>query len=225
MFEVLESKNNLEMRWDCDSELRQCLQGNLHGAAMIMRLFQDIGGENYRPICVNLPSVPSPRILGQLAERLECDVRCPSRHYGGIVLSKEVANRPLTYSNRFAFSALERPLAALKQSIEGDLFTRVRAFIRSHMRSPSCGLDECASALGSSVRTLQKQLASMDTSFSTVLETEKQEVAKTALLRSSISLDELAYQLGYAEQTTFGRAFRRWTGMTPGEFRRTARIT
>lgn len=223
MFEVLESKHHLEMRWDCDSELRQLLQGNLHGAAMIMRLFQDIAGENYRPICVNLPQAPPSKFLNQLAEKFDCDVRFPSNHYGSIVLSKEAVHRQLTFSNRFAFSALERPLAALKQSLEGDMFTRVRAFIRSNMSSPACGLEECASALGTSVRTLQKHLARMNSSFSSLLEAEKREVAKVALLRSHISLDELAYQLGYAEQTTFGRAFRRWTGLTPGEYRRIAR--
>lgn len=223
MFEVLESKNHLEMRWDCDSELRQLLQGNLHGAAMIMRLLQDISGEIYQPICVNLPQAPPAKFLSKLSEHFDCDVRFPSPRYGSIVLSKKSAYRPLTFSNRFAFSALERPLAALKQSIEGDMFTRVRAFIRSHMSSPACGLEECASALGTSVRTLQKHLARMDTSFSSVLEAEKQDVARAALLRSQISLDELAFQLGYAEQTTFGRAFRRWTGLAPGEYRRMAR--
>jgi len=93
------------------------------------------------------------------------------------------------------------------------------------MSSPSCTLEECASALGISVRTLQKQLARMDASFSSVLEAEKQAVAKAALAHSRVSLDELAFQLGYGEQTTFGRAFRRWTGMSPGEFRRHARKT
>lgn len=221
-FEVLESKDHLEMRWDCDSELRQLLQGNLHGASMILRLLHDIGGENCQSITLNLPKAPPAKFLNELSDHFACKVRFPSQHYGSIVLSKEFTNRPLTFSNRFAYSALERPLAALKQSMEGDMFTRVRGFIRTHMSSPACSLEECASALGASVRTLQKQLARMDTSFSSMLETEKHEVAKTALAHSRISLDELAFQLGYAEQTTFGRAFRRWTGVSPGEFRRRA---
>lgn len=223
VFEILESKDHLEMRWDCDSELRQLLQGNLHGASMIMRLLHDIGGANCQPVTLNLPKAPPTKFLNELSDHFKCDVRFPSQHYGSIVLSKEFTSRPLTFSNRFAYSALERPLAALKQSMEGDIFTRVRAFIRTNMSSPQCSIEECASALGSSVRTLQKRLARMDASFSSVLEAEKQEVAKTALAHSGISLDELAFQLGYAEQTTFGRAFRRWTGMSPGECRRQAR--
>lgn len=225
LFEVLESKDHLELRWDCASDLRRLLQGNLHGAYMITRLLHDIGGENCKPVCVNLPQAPPAKFLNELSDHFECEVRFPSQHYGSIVLSKEFADRPLTFSNRFAYSALERPLAALKHSMEGDMFTRVRSFIRTRMSSPSCTLEECASALGISVRTLQKQLARMDASFSSVLEAEKQAVAKAALAHSRVSLDELAFQLGYGEQTTFGRAFRRWTGMSPGEFRRHARET
>lgn len=220
MFEVLESTTTIELRWDCYSDLRQHLQGNLHGAAIMLQLLDDIVGEDFRALCVNLPQMPSGRIKAELAERLGCEVRSPSRHYGSIVIAKAYADRPLAHSNKFAFRALERPLAEVRQRVEGDVAARVKAFVRSRIGAHDCTVEECAAALGSSVRTLQKQLARMDASFSSVLEGEKCELAKAALVHSRVSLDELAFQLGYAEQSTFGRAFRRWTGQTPGDFRR-----
>jgi AraC-like DNA-binding protein len=223
MFEVLESSNALELRWDCDSDLRQQLQGNLHGAAIMLHLLGDIIGDRFRPICVNLPQIPSGRLKGELVERLGCEVRSPSRHYGSIVISKAFAGRPLAHSNKFAFRALERPLAEIRQRIDGDAATRVKAFVRSRIGMQDCTVEECAATFGTSVRTLQKQLARMNVSFSSLLESEKCEMAKTALLYSTVSLDELAFKLGYAEQSTFGRAFRRWTDVTPAEFRRSSR--
>lgn len=223
MFDVLESSNTLELRWDCDSELRQNFQGSLHAAAIMVRLLEDIIGGDFRPLCINLPRVGNNNYGAELMESFGCEVRFASPHYGALVISKENADRPLPHSNRFAFWALERPVADLKQRIEGDISTRVREFVRSRIGSVNCTVEECASALSTSVRTLQKHLARMGVSFSMVREIERCELAKTALLRSDISLDELAFQLGYTEQSTFGRAFRRWTSMTPGEFRRSGR--
>lgn len=223
VFEILESQHYLEIRWDCDSGLRQNLQGNLHGAAIMLRLLADIAGTDFRPACVNLPQVWRGKHGETLSTRLGCPVRFPSKSYGGLLISKDTAKRPLLHSNRFAFHVLERPLALLKQRIEGDISARVRSFIRSHIGSPDCTAEECAAALSSSVRTLQKQLARAGTSFSAMLDCERCEMAKAALMRSTVSLDELAMDLGYAEQSTFSRAFRRWTGLSPGEFRRSAR--
>ena len=45
-------------------------------------------------------------------------------------------------------------------------------------------------------------------------------LARTYLQRPESSLDEIADWLGYGEQTSFGRAFKRWTGMTPQKYRR-----
>jgi AraC-like DNA-binding protein len=45
------------------------------------------------------------------------------------------------------------------------------------------------------------------------------EVAKLYLQEGEITLDEVALRLGYSEQTSFGRAFKRWTGETPQRFR------
>ena len=44
-------------------------------------------------------------------------------------------------------------------------------------------------------------------------------LAKEYLERQELSLDEVAFSLGYAEQSSFGRAFKRWTGMTPQNYR------
>jgi AraC-like DNA-binding protein len=59
----------------------------------------------------------------------------------------------------------------------------------------------------------------MGVKFSDLVQNERIRLAKQALLRSDHTLNDIAFRLGYSEQTSFGRAFKRSTGMTPQAFR------
>ena len=87
------------------------------------------------------------------------------------------------------------------------------------MPAGNCTIERCARKLGISVRTLQAQLADAGLRFSDIVEAQRLETAKASLQQQHVSLDELAAMLGYAEQSSFGRAFKRWTGLTPKLYR------
>ena len=74
-----------------------------------------------------------------------------------------------------------------------------------------------------SVRTLQAQLSDAGIHFSDILEKQRIDAAKACLEQGQIPLDDVAAMLGYAEQSSFGRAFKRWTGLTPKNYRQTVR--
>jgi AraC-like DNA-binding protein len=82
-----------------------------------------------------------------------------------------------------------------------------------------CTIDRCAEKVGMSVRTLQGRLAAEGARFSEIVERQRAALAKAHLAQRQLSLDEIADRLGYGEQTSFGRAFKRWTGVTPQQFR------
>lgn len=83
-------------------------------------------------------------------------------------------------------------------------------------------LESLALAADLTPRTLRRRLRAFGTSFSALLEAERRKKA-AALLVQKISLDQLASHLGYASQTAFSRAFRDWTGQSPGVARVNAR--
>lgn len=83
-------------------------------------------------------------------------------------------------------------------------------------------LESLALALNLTPRTLRRRLQTFGTSFSTILEAERRKKA-AALLLQSLSLDQLSSHLGYASQAAFSRAFRDWTGQSPGVARFNAR--
>lgn len=77
-----------------------------------------------------------------------------------------------------------------------------------------------ARALHVSVRTLQRGLAAEGTTFRDVLEEAKSQLAQAYLADPRVSNAEVATLLGFSDPSSFNRAFRRWTGESPGRWRR-----
>jgi AraC-like DNA-binding protein len=84
------------------------------------------------------------------------------------------------------------------------------------------GMDEVAHELRLSTRTLKRKLAAEGVSFSELVDRERR-VRSFELLRSELTLEEIAHRLDYSSLPNFARAFRRWTGETPARYRRRQR--
>jgi len=76
-----------------------------------------------------------------------------------------------------------------------------------------------ATILGMSERTLQRRLAAEGTSFQRLLDDTRRELARHYLGQRNLSLADIAYLLGFTDQSSFFRAARRWFGSSPGHFR------
>ena len=76
-----------------------------------------------------------------------------------------------------------------------------------------------ARGLNVSPRTLIRQLAAEGTSFQRIHDGVRRDVAIRELVHSERSIDAIARQVGFSSGTNFHRAFRRWTGATPGSYR------
>jgi AraC-like DNA-binding protein len=97
---------------------------------------------------------------------------------------------------------------------------RTRSAIAETLRDGDAGIERTASRLGVSVRSLQRQLAAEGSSYKEALDAVREDLARTYLATDGPSLAEVAYLLGYSDPSAFHRAFRRWTGVTPLEYRR-----
>jgi AraC-like DNA-binding protein len=81
-----------------------------------------------------------------------------------------------------------------------------------------------AKQIGMSQRTLARRLAEEGCSFSELLSKVRRALADRYLMNPSLSISEIAWLLGYAEVSTFTRAFQRWTGASPSATRASARL-
>ena len=124
-------------------------------------------------------------------------------------------------SRRVLESEARRRLDAISSSSETEdpELTEVRKLIRDRLHQGAPDVRTAARALGMSVRTLQRRLEQHGLSYRELLDDIRREGVERYLGDTSLSQVDVAALLGYADQSTFHRAFRRWFAMTPGEYR------
>lgn len=79
-----------------------------------------------------------------------------------------------------------------------------------------------ARVLGMSGRTLQRRLGEHEQTWSTLVDRVRLRLARIHVANASMSVAEVAFLLGFSEQSAFTRAYKRWTGQTPTQARRRA---
>jgi AraC-like DNA-binding protein len=116
---------------------------------------------------------------------------------------------------------LEQYAVALVEKLKsGDGFiTTVRVAIEDSIAGGTDSEAEIASRLALTTRTLHRRLKQEGTSFRELRELILQQHARNLLRQPALPLGEISFLLGYSEPSTFSRAFKRWTGVTPGEWR------
>lgn len=102
---------------------------------------------------------------------------------------------------------------------DSDLSMQIGLVIEAGLKDGKVGLEEVASQLCMSKRTLQRRLSELNVEFIELVEDVRQARAMVLVREPSMSLTEIAMQLGYNEASSFTRAFRRWTGSTPRQYR------
>jgi AraC-like DNA-binding protein len=100
-----------------------------------------------------------------------------------------------------------------------DLIERTRRAIGSRLRGGDPSLEGVARELGMSERSLQRRLRELGSSYSALADEVREATARLYLEQPDIALAEIGYLLGFADQTAFHRAFKRWTGLTPKQGR------
>lgn len=97
----------------------------------------------------------------------------------------------------------------------------VRAHLQDALSSGKVSAEATAGVLAVSARTLARRLALEGTTYGALLDQLRHERALALLVDGRTSIAEVAFLLGFAELSSFYRAFRRWTGLTPAAYRRT----
>ena len=114
---------------------------------------------------------------------------------------------------------LEKALAERDLQETGPFSGRVRRLMVEHLGGTPLTPSTAARALTVSGRTLSRRLADEGTSFRGILDDVRREFASALLQDRSLSVGDVAFFLQYPGPAAFHRAFRRWTGQAPGDFR------
>jgi len=140
-----------------------------------------------------------------------------------LVFERSVLDLPTASYDPELVAILDRHLRALDEKLPSreTLLKRVRAEAMKLLPTGDATIEHIASALGQSSRSLQRKLHDDGLTFQGVLDDLKHDLAEEYLRERTHSIAEIALLLGFSDQSTFHRAFVRWTGRTPGDVRRT----
>jgi AraC-like DNA-binding protein len=168
---------------------------------------------------------PRPADISEHERIFQCPVRFGAEACR-LVIAREVWDTPRTGSEPTLFSVLDTHARMLFDQVPNadDIVARVRKAIEAELRGGDPKLETVARQLAMSPRTIQRRLRDQRLSFNDILDEMRFRAAKSYLAQREVAGTEVAYLLGFAEQSSFNHAFKRWSGQTPTEYRRQAAI-
>lgn len=161
------------------------------------------------------------------AERTACEAffGCPVR-FGmpstGILIARDWLALPLRSADAALGGMMEEHAARVlaEFSTGANLVNEVRSAVYRRLASGEPDIETIAGDLGMTARALQARLRKGELTFSDLVDDLRRSLAAVMLEDERLTLVNVAFLLGFAEQSSFTRAFRRWYGMAPGEYRR-----
>lgn len=162
---------------------------------------------------------PQPPTLDDYNRMFACPLQFAACDYG-IVLPSSLAGQPLIQANPPLQNLLRQHAEVLLARLPSEgLTTRVVALLGEQLARGEPDRSELARRLHLSERTLQRRLAEEGHNYQQLLSDTRQHLAEQHLSTGDLPAAEIALLLGYSEPSVFFRAFRQWTGLTPGEYR------
>lgn len=192
--------------------------------AVFVSLCQALIGRAITPIRAGLP-FPKPQDVGMYQALLGCpvDFDCSAIE---LTIPAHLLALPISGKDPYLLRLLEQQAQALLNQLPqmddaeaGASFHRVQEQILESMKNGDVSAVAVAAALDCSVRTFYRQLRSAGYSYRGLLAHTRHTLARQYLADPALAQTDVALLLGYSEQSSFIRAFRSWTGMTPGEYR------
>ncbi len=139
-----------------------------------------------------------------------------------VVFDREVLDLPVAGTDGGLYSLIqEQADDLLARAPTQRMSDRVRQYLFASPTHKLPELGEVARQLATSVRSLQRMLQAEGVSYREVLDDVRRELALRHMNAHRLNVPEIAFLLGFSDTTSFHRAFRRWTGKAPGEYRRT----
>ena len=121
--------------------------------------------------------------------------------------------------NKFLVERVEEETKGIKIN-PNKISSDIEKLIIDALPSGIPSIDHVSEHVGMSRRTLSRRLAESGNTFRGIIKKTQEKISKDLLLNSSRSVGEIAFEIGFSEQSAFNRAFKRWTSKTPIEFRK-----
>ena len=172
--------------------------------------------------CISYIALPFAK--DENSELLQAQFRCDihyDQEWAGFAIPADLLDKPLTMANSASYRDATKICQQELEALESQ--TSLSANIRKLLLTSSNGfptLELVARRFHMTPRTLHRRLVDEQTSFKELLDDVRHLLAKRYLDNGQLSIQEIAYTLGYSDIANFRRAFKRWQGIAPSEYQK-----
>jgi AraC-like DNA-binding protein len=185
--------------------------------ASIVALCRTATSLDFHPLAIELQKEDASRARDYLAA-FEVTPTFGARR-NALVFDRAEIEAPLPGNNAELARATDRILSDYLQALDPDsVSTQVQKYLLAMFPGGEVSQQMIAEAMHMSLSTLQRQLKADGTTYRELHEGTRRTLAERYILSGSNSLSQIAFMLGFSDQSNFTRAFKRWTGQTPKEF-------
>lgn len=198
---------------------RQLRHFNDCTAVGLIKFFRYVTEETFRPskLCF---SFPEPDDISEYQRIFDCPVDF-GQSSNRIYFDRKLLELPSFHAESELLQLHEQLADQHVAKLEKqDVVHEVRKVIGESLETSQVTLESVAERMGLSARQLRSSLSQADASFNQLLADYRCRFAKRLLVCTDESIDEIVYLTGFSEPSTFYRAFKRWTGLTPVEYRK-----
>jgi len=194
---------------------RHCFESTFSSSVRMMR---SLSGVALNPLEVTF-IYPEPASRAEYERIFRCPVRFGQRE-NSMTIDLGITSLPVRLANPTLREQFERYAQNFLDEMEQrDQTTRaVTKIILARLDDEALSIEKVAREMAVSVRTLQKRLDDEGVGFSDLLKDIRQNLAQK-YLRENYSVEQITYLLGFSEPSVFRKAFKKWSGVTPGEYR------
>lgn len=184
----------------------------------VITMCRDMAHAEFRARSIHMMR-PEPPCHRKLTEFFQCPVEY-NANLDKITFTMESVDEPLTRPNPALAQASEEVAREYLANMDRkDVVARARVAIIDHLPDGEPSRREVAGELAMSERTLARRLSDRDYTFSALVDEVRGQLAKEYLRQSRFSVTDVAFLLGFSDQSNFARAFKRWTDESPTDFR------
>lgn len=198
------------------SSYNQCRQAVEFSYGVLIHAYRQLSGKRITPVAVQFVHHRRSHV-DAFAKQFGCPVKF-NRNQGHIVFSRKTLAMPIGSSD-------DRLLAILKDHADDllrkrpphreEFLDQIERRLTELLPKGQARIKTIATELGMSERTLVRRLTELGMPFATLVDRLRQELASRYLAEDELSFTQIAFLLGYSNQSAFSVAYKRWTGRSP----------
>jgi len=216
--ELRESSKKVSLVFDFSGKVAESAFRSDAPMAILLAMARSNAGEGFHPQSVTFAH-PEPKDTGPFYSLFQCPITFGAKT-NSFTISTAEADKPRSCSNAQLALLHDQLLIEYAATLgDDDIVERTKAAIIAKLASGNISDEAVAETFPLTERTLQRRLREYGTTFKTLMSEVRMDLADRYILDNRLSLSEISFMLGFSEMSSFSRAFKRWTGQSPSDYR------